>query len=51
VTDLEELRTDVSENGWDATYRTKLRQLLPSSELKESDPDSEYDRILEEYTR
>jgi hypothetical protein len=51
VTDLEELRTDVLENGWDDTYRKKLRQLLSSSGVKESDPDSEYDRILEEYTR
>lgn len=50
MTDLEELRTDVSENGWDETYRRKLRQLLPSSGLKESDPDTDYEKILEAHT-
>ena len=45
--DLDDLQTDVYENGWIDDYRRRLRALCPDCGLTETDTDSAYQRILD----
>ncbi len=45
--DLDDLQTDVYENGWIDDCRRRLRALCPDCGLTELDTDSAYQRILD----
>lgn len=47
VMDLDDLQTDVYENGWIDDCRRRLRALCPDCGLTELDTDSAYQRILD----